>query len=590
MMRMARAVAAVSIFAALTAQADAGVIPPKPSTAQVTPRAPVPATATAKPTFSTGNYPDAVISGYAENRGDSHADGTLTLEVRNHGTTRTDPVWVSVKDDNLLMAEDTPRVAVPALTPGQHQSIQLHVKAQLAGATYAQWLGSYYDKCGTNFRLVLDWHGPVSQTPANDHVDVALKEASGFDQPSQPICDETQCVVLCTVANALNRALNGHATGYAFYIGRETGFISGSGGLARTTYDGDTKPFLPSTKMTVASVSKLVTTIATVRLLDRKHISLDAAIGPYLPDNWNAGAYIRALTFRQLLSQTTGIKDYGNTDQAYLTLKTFFTQPVNPAWTTACPTTVNQNPLPAPINPSDRSYCYSNYNFAILRILLPKIAGFAEDPSKDTRPATLAAQYIQIVQQNEFDLVGRPGVTCVQPAGNSYALAHLDFGKGPGYDWGDNSLGCGAAGWYLSVDDIAAVMISLNAGDNRILPRTLPHLALGVAGGLGVPGGGGEGKDLFQEMKDGGLGFDVANPTANGVQAEYEKNGGWSHCATAGSSSCNQVSTSVAVFGPGVVGVLFIDSDVANGDEFGKGAAAILQDAYYGALTKKPKS
>ena len=57
-----------------------------------------------------------------------------------------------------------------------------------------------------------------------------------------------------------------------------------------------------------------------------------------------------------------------------------------------------------------------------------------------------------------------------------------------------------------------------------------------------------------------------------------EKNGGWGANGTS-------ISTSIALFGPGVFGALFINSDQTPNNP---GAATILHDAYMNAL--KPKA
>lgn len=55
------------------------------------------------------------------------------------------------------------------------------------------------------------------------------------------------------------------------------------------------------------SVSKVLTTYALLNLLTSKDISVDAAIAPYLPEYLSNNTYIGSLTFRNLLTHTTGI-------------------------------------------------------------------------------------------------------------------------------------------------------------------------------------------------------------------------------------------------------------------------------------------
>lgn len=368
------------------------------------------------------------------------------------------------------------------------------------------------------------------------------------------------------IAANIHQQLDGKVVGYSFVVGNSLYQKSDAHGDARTSADGAQRDFKPTTKVTVASVSKMVTAIAAVRILDKNGVSVDAAIGPYLPSDWSASTYVKNLKFSQLLSHTSGIKDYGNAPpNDYAALKSFFTQNVSRATSTQCdPTDASGNFIQVPrgqgITPRNLGSCYSNYNFAIFRVLLPRVAGFPEDPNPQTRPQTFADQYTRLVQQNVFDLVGRTGVACKPPNTSSYAFAYNYPGTKAGYDWGDVSLICGAAGWYLSAEDIAHVLISIAAKDGRILSNAAA-------------------KDQFDIMRTQKLGWDV--DTSN----ELEKNGGWGACD--GNAHCGTISTSIAIFepvtGPRIVGVLFLNSNIAR--EPNSGAQNILEKAYNSAVT-----
>lgn len=374
------------------------------------------------------------------------------------------------------------------------------------------------------------------------------------------------------IAKNIHQQLDGHIVGYSFVVGDSLYQKSDAYGHARTSADGTQRDFKPATKITVASVSKMVTAIAAVRLLDKHGVSIDAAIGPYLPPDWSASNYVKNLKFSQLLSHTSGIKDYGNDPpNDYAALKSFFTQSVSRSTSTGCdPTDAQGNFLQVTrgqgINPNNKSSCYSNYNFAIFRVLLPRVAGFPEDPNPQTRAKTFADQYTGLVQQNLFELVGRSGVACKPPNTSSYSFAYNYPGTKAGYDWGDVSLICGAAGWYLSAEDIAQVLISISAKDGRILSATTA-------------------KDQFETMRAKQLGWDVDNNN------ELEKNGGWGAC-DANNSHCGNISTSVVIFapvsGPRIVGVLFLNSNISGGASNGGSAESVLEKAYQNALAPTP--
>ncbi|HEX5354843.1 MAG TPA: serine hydrolase domain-containing protein [Aquabacterium sp.] len=529
---------------------------------------------------SSANFPKVEILSYEEKIGVvpytqiHYAGADVTLKLTNTSKTVSDPAWLSVKDGNQLMKQNTYGVSIPTLQPGASTTVSVHLDAILPAAQsqlpedqqYSQWNAQYRNVCGPQFSSVLDWRGPQAQTPMDPHRESLLVKEGWSDYakvpPSVPICSGNQCVKVCDIEKKIRAQLDGKVTGYSFFVGQYPKF--GSYGDARTSADAPETDFKSNTKITVASVSKLVTTIAAVRLLDQKGISLDTAIGAYLPSDWNVQSnYVKNITFAQLLGQRSGIKDYGNVSMDYAKLKSFFSQAVNTNANTMCQGSGVVNPA-NPINVNNQGWCYSNYNFAIMRVLLPKVAGFAEDANQATRPQTLANQYTQLVQQNVFNLVGQNGVSCKPPVNSTnFAYAY----KGPsdnsgGTNWGDVSLICGAAGWYLSVEDMAKVMLSLNAKDGKILAAS-------------------NGKDLFETMRQRGLGWDVDTNT------ELEKNGGWGAACDA-NGVCDNITTSVAMFGPvtgpRVLGVLFINSNITGGG----GAKGVLESAYNNSLYIKP--
>jgi CubicO group peptidase (beta-lactamase class C family) len=535
----------------------------------------------------SANFPKVDIVSYEEKIGVvpqtqiHYAGADLTLRITNKSAAVTDPAWLAVKDTNVLMRQNT-SVAIPTLQPGASTTVSVHLDAVLPAGTsqlpqdaqYNQWGAQYANVCGPQLSSVLDWRGPQAQTPIGSHLESLLVKEGWSDyakvSPSIPVCQGTQCVRTCDIEKNIHKQLDGNATGYSFFVGQYPRF--GSHGYARLSVDAPQTEFKSNTKITVASVSKLVSAIATVRMIDQKGpampLGLDTPISAFLPSDWGMqSSYIKSITFAQLLSQQSGIKDYGNVPMTYAQLKKFFTQKTSTSSTTGCTGPGVKNPSD-PVNPNDMSRCYSNYNFGILRVLLPKLAGFAEDPNQATRPQTLADQYVKLVQQNVFDLVGQTGVTCKPPVNSTnYAFSYNTVGSADkGTDWGDNTLVCGAAGWYLSAEDMAKVMLSLNAKDGKIFP---------TAGG----------KDLFATMRLRQLGWDVD------VSTELEKNGGWCSNMDANNKCIgDNVTTSVAVFGPTIVGgpralgVLFVNSNITGGG----GAQGLLEKAYKDALYTKP--
>ena len=549
---------------------------------------------TAPAARSQAVYPSVEIVKYDEQLDSKQrfAKAVVTLRFRNKGTTDTDPFSFTIKDSNKLLRQSKP-LRIPALKPGAEQLRDLDLEADLSGPQEQNleptkaWHERYRASCGPELVSAFDWQRfqehlpelapaqvPSTQVPRNGHFESALHLEAVSDvhfsadpNPNPTICDGAHCVKPCEMAKEIQRQLDGHVVGYSYFVGLNSQY--GAYGQARTAVNGIERSFTSKTKISVASVSKLVTTIAAVRILERNNVGLDDTIGPYFPSDWSVGTYVSNVTFAQLLSHTSGIKDYGNVNTDYATLKQFFTQSVSNYSTTTCADSPDDHPY-HPINPNNQTRCYSNYNFAIFRILLPKVAGRSEESNPANRPGVLADQYQTLVQQNVFDLVGQTGVMCKPPAENpgasNFAFAYQFPGSDAGHNWGDESLKCGAAGWYLSVEDIAQVLLSINAGDGRILAENPT-------------------KHQFEEMRTRQLGWDVDGPT------ELEKNGGYGYGTCKPGTSCKVISTSVAIFGPvtgpRLVAVLFINSDISGGPRNDGGAEGVLEHAYQNSLRPK---
>lgn len=507
----------------------------------------------------------------------NYAGMDLTVKVSNPSNTSTLPSWLSLKDGHVLWRQNSPKVSVPVLAPGASMNFTIHLdpilpppKSQLGlEQQIADWKLMYDDACGGMLASLLEYAGPLAQAPMNTLAQAPLVKQGWSDyavaaaSQAETVCDGKDCINVCKMQKEVRKRLDGHVVGYSLFTGPYPRFMPG--GLARTKADaGVDVPYAADTKTTVGSVSKFVTAVTTLAVLDKYKVDVDSAIGPYLPSDWsNAPTYIKNLTFARLLNQTTGIKDYGNVAMTYAQLQSFYSQSLNASASTACPTGPNATaPIAVdPINPNDMTYCYSNYNFGILRILLPKVAGYAEAPV-GTRAQTLADQFQTLARQNVFDKVGQPNVACGAPTTNpglqTFAYAHAFPGTNAGKNFGDESLVCGAASWWLSAEDLGKVLLSLVKGDGKIL-TTLP--------------------DRFAQMRTRRFGLDVAG---NG---EIEKNGAWS-------SNGNLVSTSMAVFGPvtgpRVPALLFLDSNIVGGLDDKGGAKQVLEEAYTAARYTLP--
>jgi CubicO group peptidase (beta-lactamase class C family) len=523
----------------------------------------------AAPFGSNAVFPDVELVSYAVQLNTGKA--TLTVRLINRSNQATDPFYLSTSDFNTLLHQPTP-VAVDKIAKGAAPITKaLQLTAMLPAPSQVpqltQWQNEYKQRCGVDLRVVMDWKGPQAQTPLGNHVEHNIYIGSDNSTPTQTgtpeaqLCDATTCLSFGDVARSIHKQLGCKVVGYSFFLGHGTTTRAEGVGLARTTANAPAVNFTPALRMQLASVSKVITALGAIRVLQKKNIGLDTAIGSHFPSGWTVDANTTAkITFRQLLSQTSGIKNYGNYSLTDANLQAFFDQPVpNPNAATPCTPAQFPDSLTSVTNPivNNKAPCYSNLNFAIFRVLLPAIDGFTGSNAQ-----MRADRYVKLVQDNVFTPIGAANVGCKPPSAGTYAFSYKFPGTAAGTDWGDTSLWCGGAGWTVSASELGKMMMSLNSGDGKILSKA-------------------QFRDMETNPASHAIGFDS---TTSGSYRWLEKNGGF----TSGSGAV--LSTSIAIFGgnsdpanlmPGFVGTLLINSDGGN-------ANGVLLKAFKDSAHPKP--
>ncbi len=550
----------------------------------------------AQPPASAG-FPDVALIHYAESSGQrsfmdtSSLTATVTLRAVNNGAAATGPVLVSITDAHSLMKQTTPAQMIDALKPGESSSpitIQLAAtmpvpksQANQASPTpqFADWKTAYDTLCGVDLLAAMVSAGSQSATAASDRKQEYLYQGYGNSKPwdeGHPIpmaniCDDTQCVSIHHVARSIYKMIGCKVVGYAFFVGDgldpSRGMFGGFG-EARTSLTPPAAWFAPTTKMQIASSSKVLTALAGIRVLGSR---IDDPAYPYFPSDWRMPqtSIVKNITFRQFLSQTSGVQQY-YTASVYATadaLEAFYTQPLpNPDAPKSCPGShANPRNIPNPIV-TDRTPCYSNANFGIMRLALPRAGGARTD-----NPEELAENYVRQVQDNVFAPVGVQNVACRPPADpRAYALLYQYPGDRVWHDWGNTTLACGDWGWYVSVEDYAKVLVSLNSADHRILTDC-------------------QFNDMETNPASHPIGWDVKNdgPTRRWLEKNGQEGMGGATQTTSvgiygGHSGCAGSGTSPV---GGVAGVLFINSDVQ--DQPTAAAWTVLTRVFRSAVTPK---
>ena len=296
---------------------------------------------------------------------------------------------------------------------------------------------------------------------------------------------------------------------------------------AKTPTDGG-QGWKLDTRMHVASVSKYITAVAMVKLLDSKGISLDAKIINYLPAHWVKGPKINQISFRNLLTHTSGFST-GTSSSNYTFMKQNVANGV------------------AGVGGSD----YENMNFGLCRLLLAVINGnipqnFNAGPLTDQVWDMVSINaYKNYCQTNIFNPAGVANASFVPLPAYKNALAYKFPHNGEkGWNSGDLSSMAGGAAWRLSVDDLLKVMDHVRRR-NTILQAGRTQQAL-----------------------DAKLGIDIIKSTPAGNL--YSKNGSW--------SSGGRSEKSVIFFMPeGMELVLLVNSKISANDWSIRG---IVQDLY----------
>ncbi len=209
-----------------------------------------------------------------------------------------------------------------------------------------------------------------------------------------------------------------------------------SKGEARSPQDGF-QPWNEFQKMHIASISKTITTVATLRLLKLKGLSPDEKIYKYLPPDWEIGPNVQYLSFRDLMSHRAGFLDKINSAPTLSTkydgLKIMVANGTNGLKTRQ----------------------YSNVHHALLRIILPVLIDYPHTSATTYDEALTARRYEEIVKSLVFDPLGIQAALLdddPQTGVLAYSAASDPHGT---YESFDYRLESGGYGWVLSARDVA---------------------------------------------------------------------------------------------------------------------------------------
>lgn len=266
--------------------------------------------------------------------------------------------------------------------------------------------------------------------------------------PDITACDNQGCISESKLVSNICNKLANKVVGYACLVG---GVRPIYGGMARTNTNAPSLAMAPDLVTDIASVSKTMTATAIVQLLAKNNIPDTTKISGYLYSDWKQGPYVNTLTFKNLLTHTSGFGQISacgdNSKIDYAGVQAIVANGVT------------QSNIGKP--------AYGNCNFALLRELMPALLGQRlnniSDPTQ--RGQQSSAMYLSYMNSHVFQPVSVPPSQCKPPAGSNDILSYTNpAGSTSGTDWGDWSLRCGSGGWVLSADQIFRVVNDLATG------------------------------------------------------------------------------------------------------------------------------
>lgn len=239
-------------------------------------------------------------------------------------------------------------------------------------------------------------------------------------------------------------ALGNQTVGYAYAITLDGQLKkSGDSGDARTPLDGEIDQSADK-RMNIASVTKTITAVAVLQLLEKRGLTIDSLIAPWLPSDWQKDNGVGQLTFKDLMTHTSGLNSVNANFNGTLSFQA-----------------MKDSIASGVVNP--KSYNYLNLNYALFRVIIPALwKGLPGAPAIGEVTASSASFFYRLyVQQEIFNKIGVNSADCVPSNPSQMTLLYTFNQNTPGQNTGDWSMICGGGGWYLSAIDLANFMANL---------------------------------------------------------------------------------------------------------------------------------
>lgn len=258
------------------------------------------------------------------------------------------------------------------------------------------------------------------------------------------------------ISSTLSDQTVGHAFSIAFmgrlYEGGE------SAGLARTAADPPALRQSPGKEMHVASISKTLTAIVILDLLEDQRLTPDEKVAPYLPSDWTLGEGVEDLSFRDFLTHRSGFGQ-NNVGNLYADLRAGIAMDV----------------------PTSPDFDYQNANFGLMRVAAAGLLGLDPVDYAEFEADALTAAAFIIHAQSLYADIG-VNIDCQATDDNPTIEYNFPHGDAPGYVEPNHSLACGGFGWFISSNELANVLVSLRLSENLLSDESRALMQQGFLG------------------------------------------------------------------------------------------------------------
>ncbi|MGE3507666.1 MAG: serine hydrolase [Vicinamibacterales bacterium] len=281
------------------------------------------------------------------------------------------------------------------------------------------------------------------------------------------------------MARKIEDQLAGNVVGYQFAIyAGDALSASGSGGAAVLS---PLKPMTADHRLTTASMTKTITAVALMRALEvvnaegadytqsPQGLSVESPIAPWLPRWWARGPHVGEMSFRHLLTHTSGLRTAvpGENEDLYESLRlTIAAGSTDDNW---------------------QKEVYDNNNFSLLRVIIPYLLyGATLDganlPAGESAGRYTARLYYNFVRDQVLGRVGLQNVSLC-PQGPHETNAYYDLVDkssimDPSFDW--HLLRVGSGHWFMSSRELAKFIAGLRYGRVVSLASVQQMMDLGL--------------------------------------------------------------------------------------------------------------